>query len=83
MGRGVCMTFRHRHRRQCRLIETAKVEQGKVEAGERRKEVVRRMSVQQPFRGESLGRCEFGAKNAIGRLMSSKTIAPSNGNPSK
>src|SRR5216683_1190683 len=35
-GYATCMTFRHRHRRQCRLIEAAKVEQGKVEAGERK-----------------------------------------------
>jgi hypothetical protein len=32
------MTFRHRHCRRGRLIETAEVEQRKVEAGARKKE---------------------------------------------
>jgi len=34
----VCMTFRHRHGRRGKLIETAEVEPGKAEAGQRKKQ---------------------------------------------
>jgi hypothetical protein len=32
----LCMTFRHRHRRRSRLIETAEIEPGKAETGEKK-----------------------------------------------
>ena len=44
-GCALCMTFRHRHFRLSSLIELAGVEEGKAEAGERKKQGVKRRSV--------------------------------------
>src|SRR6266436_3557756 len=35
-GCATCTTFRHRHRRRSRLIETAEIEPGKAETGEKK-----------------------------------------------
>ena len=44
------MTFRHRHFGGGGLIETAKIEPGKAETAERKKQGVRRMKVQSDTR---------------------------------
>jgi len=50
MNCATCSTFRHRHLKQGKLIETAEVERGKVEVVERKKET--REEEEQAISGE-------------------------------